>query len=219
MPRIIESQAPFGLKTQDGTPLYSGYDHVHWYVGNARQAASYYVTRFGFEIVAYRGLETGSTSTTSYIVKNGESVFVLTAPIKAPITDKPEDLSDDEQLLNEVHKHLTLHGDGVKDIAFRVNDTISIWGHAIEAGAKHIHPPRFTINDDGSKITTATIGTFGDTVHTLVQRSDTNTALLPGYKVVDKEDPINKILPQVEIIEVDHCVGNQPWHGLDNAVE
>ena len=217
MPLIIESQAPLGLKTSDGQPLYSGYDHVHWYVGNARQAASYFVTRFGFEVVGYRGLETGSTLTTSYIVQNGDSVFVFTAPIRAPIADRLEETSD-EKLLKEVHDHLTKHGDGVKDIAFRVNDVYSIWHHAIDAGARAVHPPKLTVNEDSSKIITAAIGTFGDTVHTLVQRSINSLFCLPEYRIVKTKDPINKLLPKFDAVEVDHCVGNQPWNGLDEAV-
>ena len=92
---------------------YRAYDHVHWYVGNAKQAASFYITRMGFERVAFRGLETGSRAVASHVIRNGTITFVLTSPIRG--LDQTSQLSPSEQtLLKEVHLHLEKHGDAVK---------------------------------------------------------------------------------------------------------
>ena len=99
--------------TQEEMSSYQGYDHVHWYVGNAKQAAAYYIARMGFEKIAYRGLETGSRGLASYVVRNGGVTFVLTSPLRglSMLHDVPE---DGRELVKEVHKHLETHGDAVK---------------------------------------------------------------------------------------------------------
>lgn len=209
-------------------PEYVGFDHIHWYVGNPKQAASYYITRMGFAPIAYRGPETGSQFLASYVVANGAAVFVLTGPVCEPPGDEKNNVlqhATEEQraTLAAVHEHLTRHGDGVKDVAFRVTGTIeNVWKRAIEKGAFAISDPK-TISVDGmGQITTATIGTYGETVHSLVNREhyESNAPFLPGYRTVDvNEDPINQILPAIEFIEIDHCVGNQSWGGLDRIVK
>jgi 4-hydroxyphenylpyruvate dioxygenase len=92
---------------------YQGYHHVHWYVGNAKQAASFYVSRMGFERVAYRGLETGSRTTASHVVRNGNVTFVLTSPLRC-LEQGSRFSKEDEQLLREIHEHQERHGDAVK---------------------------------------------------------------------------------------------------------
>jgi 4-hydroxyphenylpyruvate dioxygenase len=92
---------------------YRGYHHVHWYVGNAKQAASFYVSRMGFERVAYRGLETGSRATASHVLRNGNVTFVLTSPLRC--LEQSTRFSEDEaHLLREIHEHQERHGDAVK---------------------------------------------------------------------------------------------------------
>lgn len=92
---------------------YRGYHHVHWYVGNAKQAASFYVSRMGFERVAYRGLETGSRATASHVVRNGTVTFILTSPLRC-LEQSTRFSKEDEQLLREIHAHQERHGDAVK---------------------------------------------------------------------------------------------------------
>jgi 4-hydroxyphenylpyruvate dioxygenase len=92
---------------------YKAYDHVHWYVGNAKQAAAFFITRMGFEKVAYKGLETGSRITASHVVRNGAVTFVLTSPLRG-LKDLERYSSEDQRLLKEIHSHLEAHGDAVK---------------------------------------------------------------------------------------------------------
>ncbi|KAL1969528.1 hypothetical protein VTN77DRAFT_8966 [Rasamsonia byssochlamydoides] len=206
-------------------PEYVGFDHITWYVGNAKQAASFYITRMGFKLRAYRGPETGSRSIASYVVSNGDAIFVvLTAPVCGPPgVVKDDDIPEEEKnLLTEIHTHLTKHGDGVKDVAFRIEGDIqTIWDRAVSHGAKSILSPTTFKGDepDHGHVVVATIGTFGDTVHSLVNRQAYSGPFLPGYKPVLEDDPINKFLPKIDFIEIDHCVGNQPWNGIDKVVQ
>ncbi|CAL5875075.1 uncharacterized protein PFLUO_LOCUS9379 [Penicillium psychrofluorescens] len=210
-------------------PEYVGFDHIHWWVGNAKQAASYYITRMGFRPIAYRGPETGSACLTSYVVANGEAVFILTAPVCAPgrTTDEQQLPStatqEDRTALAAVHAHLTAHGDGVKDVAFRIKGDIgAVWKRAVTHGAEAIASPATVVIDGHSAIQIATIGTYGDTVHSLVNRDgySAQAPFLPGYRALhgDDDDPINTLLPPIEFVEIDHCVGNQPWGGVDKVV-
>lgn len=209
-------------------PEYVGFDHITWLVGNAKQAASYYVTRMGFNQVAYRGAETGSRFEASYVVSNGKATFVLTSPFRGPPGDgtkgdDDDDLTDEEKAtLKQMHEHLSKHGDGVKDVAFQINGGLqAVWERAVSRGALVVREPK-TIAGDGEKdgeISMATMGTYGDTTHTLVDRSKFSGAFLPGYVATTVDDPVNKFLPKIDFIEIDHCVGNQPWDGLDGAVK
>jgi len=141
---------------------YQGYDNVHWYVGNAKQAAAFYITRMGFRRVAYRGLETGSRAVASHVVSNGNVVFVLTSPLHAPTTKNQNLSKEDRALLAEVHEHLTAHGDAVKDVGFEVDDVEALYTAALARGAGAVSAPR-TIEDEFGVVKTATICTYGDT--------------------------------------------------------
>lgn len=141
---------------------YQGYDNVHWYVGNAKQAAAFYITRMGFRRIAYRGLETGGRAVASHVVSNGKVVFIFTSPLFAPNTKKQEFSKEDQALLREVHEHLTLHGDAVKDVSFEVDDVEALYNAAVSRGAKAVSDPR-TIKDDFGSVKMATIQTYGDT--------------------------------------------------------
>jgi 4-hydroxyphenylpyruvate dioxygenase len=132
-----------------------GFDHVTFWVGNAKQAASYYVTRFGFKHLAYRGLETGHRSVCSHVVSLNNIIFVF----QSPLNPNNKEMSD----------HLAMHGDGVKDIAFAVEDARAVWQYAVDHGAKSIRAP-WEESDAYGTVVMATIATYGDTVHTLVER-------------------------------------------------
>ncbi|OAX83248.1 4-hydroxyphenylpyruvate dioxygenase [Emergomyces africanus] len=205
---------------------YYGFDHITWYVGNAKQAASYFITRLGFNQIAYRGPETGSRAVASYVIANGGATFVLTSPVCGKLaehqTSKFRISNEEKRLLDEIHDHLEKHGDGVKDVAFRVNaDTQSRWERAVARGAVSVMKPT-TINGEeagSGKIEMAAIKSFGDMTHTLINRDNFKGCFMPGYVRVEDEDVINELLPVVEFTEIDHCVGNQPWNGLENAVK
>jgi 4-hydroxyphenylpyruvate dioxygenase len=207
-------------------PEYIDFDHIHWYVGNPKQAASYWITRMGFRAIAYRGPENGSSYMVSYIVSNGAARFVLTGPICGPPRDVEDNVlhcaSDDERMtLAEIHEHLSTHGDGVKDVAFRIaGDIDAVWRRAVRNGARAIAEPRIVAVDGHGLIVSATVGAYGDTVHSLVNREgySVDAPFLPGYRVISEEDPITRLLPVIDFLEVDHCVGNQPWGGVDHVV-
>ena len=101
------------VQPADNLSQYKAYDHVHWYVGNAKQAAAFYVSRMGFERVAYRGLETGSRTIASHVVRNGNVTFVLTSPLRA-LAQSSRYSAEEEAQLKEIHMHLEQHGDAVK---------------------------------------------------------------------------------------------------------
>ncbi|KAJ4348050.1 uncharacterized protein N0V89_009422 [Didymosphaeria variabile] len=158
---------------------YRGYHHVHWYVGNAKQAASFYVTRMGFERVAYRGLETGSRSIASHVIRNGNVTFVLTSPLRG-LNQSSRFSEEDAKLLNEIHEHQEKHGDAVKDVAFEVDNLDAIYSSAISAGAESISAPH-TLKDANGTVRLATLKTYGDTTHTLIEKSSYSGIFLPGY--------------------------------------
>ncbi|KAL4792021.1 4-hydroxyphenylpyruvate dioxygenase [Aspergillus venezuelensis] len=197
---------------------YRGYDHVHWYVGNAKQAASYYITRMGFRRIAYKGLETNSRAICSHVIRNGDITFVLTSPLRS--LDQIDRFSDDEQeLLREIHEHLEMHGDAVKDVAFEVDSVEAVYGAAVGNGAKAVSGPR-VLEDESGRVVTVTIQTYGQTTHTLVERGAYRGVFLPGYRVESRdEDPITALLPGVKLNRIDHCVGNQDWDEMDKVCE
>lgn len=197
---------------------YQGYHHVHWYVGNAKQAASFYVSRMGFERVAYRGLETGSRTIASHVVRNGSVTFILTSPLRC-LEQSSRFSKEDEQLLREIHEHQERHGDAVKDVAFEVDNVDAIYSAAVSSGADSVSAPH-DISDTHGTVRVATIRTYGDTTHTLIQKNAYSGIFLPGYRVESSiADPLQKYLPKVQLESIDHCVGNQDWDEMENACE
>lgn len=195
---------------------YKGYDHATWYVGNAKQAASWYSARMGFQVVAQKGLETGSRAIASWVVANGQARFVFVSPLRA-VNNIEENTSESERkLVQEIYKHLEKHGDAVKDVAFEVDDVRAIYSNAINRGAKAIKAPE-SIQDRYGSVCVATIQTYGDTTHTFVERGQYNGAFLPGYRAVEEEDAISRFLPKVNLDSIDHCVGNQDWNQLNDV--
>ncbi|KJR86986.1 4-hydroxyphenylpyruvate dioxygenase [Sporothrix schenckii 1099-18] len=195
-----------------GAPTFHGYDHVTWWVGNAKQAANYYSTLFGLPTFAYRGLETGSRYFASYAVghhRGGGTAdsaieddqdnvcFVFTSPIRSyRHLPEGEPISDaDRALLREMHDHLERHGDAVKDVCFTVDSVEGVYqlataedgvpGKDKDAKVVGVQPP--TQQHDklyGGSVTTAVIRTYGDTTHTLLNRGDYKGPFLPGFRAV-----------------------------------
>lgn len=206
---------------QTGGGNFTGYDHVTWWVGNAKQAASYYSTVFGFETLAYSGLETGSRYFASYVVGNGQIRFVFTSPLRSQ-KHLPEDepISDDErQLLGEMHAHLERHGDAVKDVAFEVDNVEGVYFKAVAEGAEAVQPPKRLADKQFGHVTTAVIRTYGDTTHTLISREHYTGPFLPGFRAASspKKTGAAAALPAVELARIDHCVGNQDWDEMVSA--
>ena len=185
---------------------YRGYDHVAWWVGNAKQAATFYVTRMGFERIAYRGLETGSRVIASHVVRNGDVTFVLTSPLHIPDSKVAWLTDGDRAFLAEIHDHLKAHGDAVRDVAFEVEDVAGVYDAAVAKGAQPVQAPK-TMSDDFGSTKLGSIRTYGDTIHTLIERRQYSGAFLPGYRAVTEIEKTAKYLPQVELLAIDHCVG------------
>jgi 4-hydroxyphenylpyruvate dioxygenase len=146
-----------------------GIDYIELYVGNAFQAAHFYRTAFGFAIRAYAGLETGLRDRCSYVLEQGSVRLVLTSGLR------PED---------SVSQHVNLHGDGVRDVAFSVPDVHALFDRATSRGARAVEEP-VALEDASGVVVKATIGAFGDTIHTFVQRSGYTGPFAPGFRAVE----------------------------------
>ncbi|KAG7113605.1 4-hydroxyphenylpyruvate dioxygenase like protein [Verticillium longisporum] len=206
-----------GLAVQQPLPQFRGYDHITWWVGNAKQAASYYNNLFGFRTVAYKGLETGSRYIASYVVQNEDVRFVFTSPIRSGVhlpADEPISKTD-RALLTEIHEHLEKHGDAVKDVAFEVDDVKAVYTTAVAVGAVSVQEPGLLHDETHGDVATAVIRTYGDTTHTLISRAagSYNGPFLPGFRAA-APPPSSVPLPTVPLKRIDHCVGNQSWNEM-----
>ncbi|HEX6443770.1 MAG TPA: 4-hydroxyphenylpyruvate dioxygenase [Streptosporangiales bacterium] len=184
--------------TDDPFPL-KGMDAVCFAVGNAKQAAHYYSTAFGMRCVAYSGPETGNRDHASYVLESGKARFVFTAPVHAG---------------TELGEHHLRHGDGVVDLALQVPDVERAYAHAVRQGARGLAEPTVA-EDEHGKVVTAAIATYGDTRHTLVDRSNYHGPYLPGYVA---RDPIVAPPERRFSQAVDHCVGNVELGRMDEWV-
>ncbi|MCX7930566.1 MAG: 4-hydroxyphenylpyruvate dioxygenase [Chlorobi bacterium] len=184
---MIELEKPTTHVEEDFLPIL-GTDYIEFYVGNAKQAAYFYRTAFGFQLTAYAGLETGVRDRASYVLQQGKIRFVLTTPYH------PD---------NPIADHIYRHGDGVKVLALWVEDARRAWEEATKRGAESIQEPT-VLRDDNGEIVIATIKTYGDTVHTFVERKNYRGVFMPGYAPV--ETTYNP--PPIGLKYVDHCVGN-----------
>ena len=184
--------------SKDTFPI-NGTDHLEFYVGNAKQSAMYYMSAFGYELVAYRGPETGSRDAVSYVLQQGKIRLVLSSALQA---DHP------------IAHHVTKHGDGVKVLALWVDDAQDAFDKAVARGAEVAFAP-VVQKDDHGQVVMAAIKTYGETIHTLVERKDYNGAFLPGFEAKRSE---RKVTP-VGLEYVDHCVGNVEWGGMDKWVK
>jgi len=177
------------MPEQDFMPI-QNFDYLEFYVGNAKQAAYYYSNAWGFTPIAYAGLETGLRDRASYVLEQGNIRFVLTSPLE------PE---------GEIAEHVKLHGDGVKVVALRVEDAERAYREATSRGAHGLMEPR-THKDDNGNVKLATIATYGDTVHTFVERHAYKGAFLPGYRALPTNVPPRS--RSAGIAAIDHVVGN-----------
>jgi len=183
-----------GPKPESGK--FVDFDHITFWVGNAKQAASYYCTRLGFEPAGYSGLETGDRQIAAHLVQQNDIKFIFKSQLNP---NEPKDFCE----------HLTKHGDGVKDVAFSVEDLDAIFKRAIEKGATCVREP-WEENDEYGTVRFAQVQTYGDTTHTFVDRSKYKGWFLPGYVKPKVSDPLIKQLPDCMLQRVDHIVGNQP---------
>jgi 4-hydroxyphenylpyruvate dioxygenase len=166
----------------------NGTDFIEFYVGNAKQASHYYRAAFGFQLVAYRGPETGTRDRASYVLQQGKIRFVLTTAVG------PD---------GEIAEHVARHGDGVRDLALWVDDAREAFARAVERGATTVHEPRL-LRDEQGEVVLAAIRTYGETIHSLVERRNYRGAFMPGFKAV----AARFAPPDVGLTYVDHCVGN-----------
>ena len=183
----------------DFLPL-KGTDYVEFWVGNARQAAHYYAHAFGFDVIAYLGPETGHRDRMSYLVTQGKVRFVLTSPMG------PE---------GEIADHVRLHGDGVRDLALWVDDAVSAFEETTKRGGVPVREPE-VLEDEHGTVTVSAIGTYGDTIHTFVDRSAYDGPFLPGYEAIQDDH----FTPNpVGLKYVDHCVGNVDLGDMNKYVQ
>jgi 4-hydroxyphenylpyruvate dioxygenase len=177
-----------------------GWDHIELWVGNAKQAAYHYEHAFGFRRTAYAGPETGVRDRASYVLEQGEIRFVVTSGLRR---DSP------------ICEFACLHGDGVKDISLRVPDATNAYREAVQRGARGIAEPNW-VEDEFGKVELASIATYGDVVHTFVNRAGYEGAYLPGYVA---HESTNGSDPGVGLLHVDHVVGNVELGRMNHWVE
>jgi 4-hydroxyphenylpyruvate dioxygenase len=183
---------------QDFLPLL-GTDYIEFYVGNAKQSAHYYKTAFGYQSLAYAGLETGIRDRTSYVLKQDKIRLVLTTPLNenSPIND-----------------HLRKHGDGVKVVALWVDDATSAYEETIKRGGRSFMEPTVE-KDEFGEVVRSGIYTYGETVHIFVERKNYNGIFLPGYK--EWKSDYNP--ESVGLKYIDHMVGNVGWNEMNTWVK
>ena len=183
---------------QDFLPLL-GTDYVEFYVGNAKQSAHFYKTAFGFQSLAYAGLETGVKDRASYVLQQDKIRLVLTTPLNS---DSP------------INQHLVKHGDGVKVIALWVEDARSAYEETTKRGAKSFMEPTVE-KDEYGEVVRSGIHTYGQTVHIFVERKNYNGTFLPGYEAWESDyNPTS-----VGLKYIDHMVGNVGWGEMNQWVK
>jgi 4-hydroxyphenylpyruvate dioxygenase len=178
----------------DFLPL-QGTDYVEFYVGNAKQAAHFYKTAFGFQDLAYAGPETGIKDRASYAVRQNKLTFVFTTALRSG---------------NEIADHIYKHGDGVKVLALKVEDATKAWNETTSRGAKSYLDP-IKQQDDNGEVVLSGIHIYGDTVHVFVERKNYKGVFMPGYREW-KSDYHPK---STGLLYVDHCVGNVGWNQMN----
>jgi len=184
--------------TADGFHV-TGIDAVVFAVGNARQAAHYYTTAFGMRCEAYRGPETGCRDEAAYVLTSGRVRLVLRGPVRAGTA---------------LGAHVAAHGDGVSDLSIGVTSAEEAFGYAVARGARAVAAPQ-TFEDEHGKVVLATIAAYGETTHTLVERSNYSGRYLPGY---EPAEPMAAAGAGPYFTEIDHCVGNVELGHMDEWV-
>ncbi len=181
----------------DFLPL-QGTDYVEFYVGNAKQAAHFYKTAFGFQSLAYAGPETGVKDRASYAIRQHKLTFVFTTPLKGG---------------NEIADHIYKHGDGVKMLALMVDDATDAWEQTTKRGAVSYMEP-LQMKDNHGELVMSGIKTYGDTIHLFIERRNYNGVFMPGYRAwISDYNPAS-----TGLLYVDHCVGNVGWNQMNKWV-
>jgi 4-hydroxyphenylpyruvate dioxygenase len=190
--RVIENKTDF-------LPL-QGTDYVEFYVGNAKQAAHFYMSAFGFQAVAYAGPETGIKDRASYVVRQNKLTFVLTTPVRSE---------------NEIADHVYKHGDGVRHLALMVDDATNAWNETTQRGAESYIEPH-SLRDDNGELVMSGIKIYGDTAHLFIERKNYRGVFMPGYRAwsVLHFQPTD-----TGLLYVDHCVGNVGWNQMNRWVK
>ena len=185
-------------QAKDFLPI-NGTDHIEMYVGNAKQAAHYYKTAFGFQSLAYAGPETGVKDRASYVLQQGKIRLVLTTPLQSS---------------NPISEHIAKHGDGVKILALWVDDAYKSYEETVSRGGKSYMEPK-TLKDEHGEVRMSGIYTYGETVHLFVERKNYNGVFMPGYKAWNSSyNP-----PDAGLLYVDHCVGNVGWNRMNPTIK
>jgi 4-hydroxyphenylpyruvate dioxygenase len=178
-------------------------DHVRFFVGNARQSAYFYRNAFGFDVIAYAGLETRMRNEAGYVLRQGDITFVLASPLGP---EHPE------------AQRLIVHGDGVQDIALEVDDVPAAFLTATQRGAVGIVPPTF-LEDEHGVYEYATIRAYGDTTHSFINRDRYRGVFAPGYRPLDPERYSPRTFKPVGLLTIDHIVGNVEEGKMDEWVD
>jgi 4-hydroxyphenylpyruvate dioxygenase len=195
---IISEPTLSNNSTTDFLPLH-GTDYVEFYVGNAKQAAHFYKTAFGFQSLAYAGPETGMKDKVSYVIRQNKLTFVLTTPLR---------------INNDVADHIYKHGDGVKVLALKVDDAAKALEETTKRGAKQ-YMETTVLNDADGEVIISGIHTYGDTVHLFIERKNYNGIFMPGFKKWES----NYNPTETGLLYVDHCVGNVGWNQMNPWVK
>jgi len=177
----------------------AGTDYLEFYVGNARQSAYYYRAALGMTLVAWAGPKTGLRDRASYVLQQGGIRFVLTTPLRP-----------DGGIADHIHRH----GDGIRDIAFCVDDAKLAWRETTMRGARSVHECRW-LEDEFGRVRLASIAAYGDTIHTFVERDKYYGPFLPGYEPLDY-DPVAR---PVGLTAVDHIAGNVGWNEMRRWID
>ncbi len=195
---LLSNTSSQATTTVDFLPLH-GTDYVEFYVGNAKQAAHFYKTAFGFQTLAYAGPETGVKDKVSYVIRQNKLTFVLTTPLRID---------------NEIANHIYKHGDGVKMLALKVDDATKAWQETTSRGGKSYMEP-ITLKDADGELVMSGIHTYGETVHLFIERKNYNGVFMPGFKAMQS----NYNPTQTGLLYVDHCVGNVGWNQMNPWVK
>ncbi|HVW32992.1 MAG TPA: 4-hydroxyphenylpyruvate dioxygenase [Acidimicrobiia bacterium] len=180
-------------------PRLGGIDHIEFWVGNARASAAFFASCYGFEIVAYAGPETGVTDRVSYVLAQGDVPFVVTAGI---VPSSP------------IVAHVAAHGDGVRDVAFLVDNAAAAYGAVTARGGLGVVAPH-VVSDASGRIVRASVATYGETRHSFIERDDYLGLFAPGYEAPPLAQPVG---PEVGITRIDHVVANVELGRLDEWV-
>ena len=198
MPTTIAAPKKMPAAEKDFLPL-QGTDFIEFYVGNAKQAAHFYKTVFGFQSLAYSGPETGTKEKACYAIRQNKLTFLLTTPLRSG---------------NAIADHIAKHGDGVKAIALKVEDATSAWEETTSRGGKSFLEP-MTLTDGDGQLVMSGIHTYGDTVHLFIERENYHGVFMPGFR--PWESTYNPA--ETGLLYVDHCVGNVGWNQMNPWVK